>query len=49
MKKYIDAELQIVHVNNNDIVTASSLNFIDGTATEVGSADRFRDFEDYSY
>ena len=23
MKKYIDAELQIVRVNNNDIVTAS--------------------------
>ena len=24
MKKYIDAELQIVRVNNNDIVTASA-------------------------
>ena len=25
MKKYIDAELQIVRVNNNDIVTASQV------------------------
>ena len=25
MKKYFDAELQIVRVNNNDIVTASQL------------------------
>lgn len=24
MKKYIDAELQVVRVNNNDIVTASA-------------------------
>lgn len=50
MKKYIDAELQIVRVNNNDIVTASDFNAtINGTTGTALGADRFRDFEDYSY
>ena len=33
MKTYIDAELQIVRVNNNDIVTASTTVGIGGTIT----------------
>ena len=45
MKKYIDAELQIVRVNNVDIVTASQLGFIDGEASVAAGADRFRDDE----
>lgn len=53
MKKYINAELQVVSVNNNDIVTASPMGF-DPSASinsenSIGAADRFRDFEDYSY
>ena len=47
-KKYIDAELQIVRMNNRDIVT-ESLRFGSGTASSADAADRFRDFEDYSY
>ena len=43
MKKYIDAELQIVRLNKKDIVTASSLNFVGGEASEAAGADRFRD------
>ena len=44
MKKYIDAQLQVVRMNNNDIVTQSlevggSFN-VEGN---VGAADRFRD------
>ena len=52
MKSYIDAELQIVRMNNNDIVTASNLSISGNTAADAvyGDApDRFRDFEDYSY
>lgn len=51
MKKYIDAELQIVRMNNRDIVTASNLS-ITGSAEAnswADAPDRFRDFEDYSY
>lgn len=48
MKKYIDAELQIVRMNNRDIVTESLS--ITGTAeqgaTYDNAADRFRDWED---
>ena len=49
MKKYIDAELQIVRMDNRDIVTESVVfgsNYSGGT---IQAADRFRDFEDYSY
>ena len=51
MKKYIDAELQIVRMNNRDIVTESlHINSTDDpTSTWGNAADRFRDFEDYSY
>ena len=45
MKKYIDAELQFVRMNNRDIVTDSlavSSSSYDGT---VYGADRFRDEE----
>ena len=50
MKKYIDAELQIVRLNNNDVIATSTLN-INSTSTDSwgNAADRFRDFEDYSY
>lgn len=47
MKKYIDAQLQVVRVQKNDIITMS----VDPSKTtdvQYG-ADRFRDFEDYSY
>lgn len=51
MKKYIDAELQIVRMNNNDIVTNSPMSIVNTSHDGVvGDApDRFRDFEDYSY
>ena len=45
MKKYIDAELQIVRMNNRDIITDSNLN-ISGTATSgswADAPDRWRD------
>lgn len=48
MKKYIDAQLQVVRVNNKDIVTASTLN-VNNTAitnTAGDAPDRFRDWED---
>lgn len=47
MKKYIDAQLQVVRVKNNDILTISGV-YGEATSTQLG-ADRFRDFEDYSY
>ena len=47
MKTYIDAELQIVRMNNRDIVTNSPLGFDTSSSisneNEVGAADRFRD------
>ena len=46
MKKYIDAELQIVRMSNNDIVTVSGLGISGNTETNgvYGDApDRFRD------
>ena len=46
MKKYIDAELQIVRMSNTDIVTVS---MVEQTTNVADAADRFRDFEDYSY
>ncbi len=49
MKKYIDAELQIVRMNNRDIVTESIIVGSNYTGGEIQAADRFRDFEDYSY
>ena len=49
MKKYIDAELQIVHLNNNDVIATSTLSINEeATSTWGNAADRFRDFEDYS-
>ena len=45
MKKYIDAELQIVRMNNRDIVTESAA--IQGTTEVQLGADRFRDFDEY--
>ena len=49
MKKYIDAELQIVRMNNRDIVTESIIVGSTYTGGEIQAADRFRDLEDYSY
>ena len=47
MKKYIDAELQIVRLNNKDIVTVSGLSVSDQSATSgdtyYNAADRIRD------
>ncbi len=49
MKKYIDAQLQVVRISNNDVIATSTLS-VTGTA-ENGSwadaADRFRDWEEY--
>ena len=44
MKKYIDAQLQVVRVQKNDILTVSG-GFGEATSTQLG-ADRFRDWED---
>ena len=49
MKKYINAELQIVRMNNIDIVTTSKLGVSNESVDVQLGADRFRDFEDYSY
>ena len=38
MKAYNKAELQIVRVNNNDIVTASNLNVIPGSTNTTDRA-----------
>ena len=47
MKKYIDAELQIVRMNNRDIVASSPMGFDPNSSisneNSVGAADRFRD------
>ena len=46
MKKYIDAELQIVRISNNDVIATSTLGYggtVDGYKAD--GADRFRDFE----
>lgn len=47
MKKYTNAELLVVRMSNNDIVTASG--FIDDESSTLsqGAADRFRDFDEY--
>ena len=45
MKKYIDAELQIVHMNNRDIVTESGALGSNYTGGDVEAADRFRDWD----
>ena len=44
MKKYIDAQLQVVRVQKNDILTVSG-GFGDATSTQL-AGDRFRDWED---
>ena len=49
MKKYIDAQLQVVRVQKNDILTVSGLE-VTGSATSGSTyndaPDRFRDWED---
>ena len=49
MKKYINAELQVVRVNNNDVIVTSTLNIKSDEATNTwgNGADRFRDWEDF--
>jgi hypothetical protein len=42
MKKYNNAELQIVRLNNKDIVT---LSIVEETTNSANAADRFRDWE----
>ena len=49
-KNFEQPELQVVRINNSDVIATSTLGY-GGTVNnvEAGSADRFRDFEDYSY
>ncbi len=50
MKKYENPMLQVVSIKQNDIITGSDRTMsIEGTTGIVLGADRFRDFEDYSY
>ena len=44
MKKYLDAQLQVVRVQKNDILTVSG-GFGASTDTQL-AGDRFRDWED---
>ena len=49
MKKYIDAQLQVVRISNNDIIVTSftmDTNSNHSVTTQYG-ADRFRDWEEY--
>lgn len=46
MKTYINAELQIVRVNNNDIVTASNVSVIPGATNTVDRAPQRRSIWD---
>ena len=48
MKKYIDAQLQVVRINKNDVIATSydTLGFGTGTASSADAAGRFRDWED---
>jgi len=47
MKTYIDAELQIVRMNKNDIIVTSTLGVVNEAQDGIagGAADRFRDWE----
>ena len=50
MKKYIDAQLQVVRIKTNDILTVSGLGISGGTNADTSygdAADRFRDFDVY--
>ena len=48
MKKYIDAQLQVVRINKNDIIATSVTVNVgeEYKGTQVYGADRFRDWED---
>ena len=48
MKKYIDAQLQVVRISNNDVIVTSIQATISGT-TDTYLAPGIRDFEDYSH
>ena len=49
-KKYVNPMLQVVSIKQNDILTNSPMygGTTEATYGNLG-ADRFRDFEDYSY
>lgn len=50
MKKYIDAQLQVVRINKNDVIATSTLGMSNQSFSEENkfeAADRFRDFEDF--
>lgn len=52
MKKYIDAQLQVVHINNNDVIATSNVGMSNSAfsdETKFGAADRFRDSWDAGY
>lgn len=48
-KNFEQPELMVVQMNNRDIVTESITRGSDISTGMAGGADRFRDFEDYSY
>lgn len=49
MKKYIDAQLQVVRISSNDVIATSLIRGGDVNSGTNDAPDRFRDFEDYSY
>ena len=51
MKKYIDAQLQVVRISNNDVIVTSIVGMSNQSfsdETKFDAPGRFRDFEDYS-
>lgn len=52
MKKYIDAQLQVVYINNNDVIATSIVGMSNSSfndETKFGAPDRFRDSWDAGY
>ena len=50
MKKYIDAQLQVVRIGKNDIIATSTLGMSNTSFSEESkfeAPDRFRDYEVY--
>ena len=48
MKKYIDAQLQVVRINKSNIIATSTVGMSNSSFSDEGkfeSADRFRDWE----
>ena len=47
-KNFEQPELMVVRISNNDVI-ATSLGYNSTAVTSADAADRFRDFEDYSF